>query len=110
MTSAWLGLPLSAWRLAIVSGVAIGVTYALSPLTVWFVLAAVAIVWWAARDLPAEERWWIRTMLIVAIGLRVLAVLALFLATDHGRVPFGTLFGDEEFHLRRFSFLPSFAP
>ena len=109
MTPARLGLPPPTCGLAILAGVVIGVTYALSPLTVWFALAAVAIVLWAARGLPADERRWIRTILVVAIGLRVLAVLALFVATDHGRVPFGTLFGDEEFFIKRSIWLRNLA-
>ena len=109
MTPAWHGLPPRAWRFAILAGAAIGITYALSPLTVWFAIAAVAIVRWAERGLPADERLWVRTMLVAAIALRVLAVLALFSATDHGRVPFGTFFGDEDFFIKRSIWLRNLA-
>jgi hypothetical protein len=88
-------------QLAVLAGVGVGIAYALSPLAVWFAVAAFFIARWAERGLPAEERRWVRMMLVTAIVLRVLAVVALFSITDHTTKPFGIFFGDEEFFIRR---------
>jgi hypothetical protein len=50
-----------------------------------------------------------KIILAVAIGVRVLAVVWLFLATDHTRVPFGSFFGDEEYFVRRSMWLRNVA-
>jgi len=97
----WLGLTAAAWRLAIVAGIAIGVVYALSPLTVWFSLAMTLLVRSAVSGLDEDERRRVQTILILAIGLRVLAVAGLFLTTNHTQVPFGSFFGDEEYFIKR---------
>ncbi len=59
------------------------------------------MVWAAGRGLDDNERRRIHVLLAVAIGVRVLAVVALFLTTDHSQVPFGSFFGDEEYFIRR---------
>ena len=82
-------------------GVLVGIIYTLSPLTVWFAVAAVMMVWAAGRGLDDDERRRIQILIAVAIGVRVLAVAGLFLATDHSQVPFGSFFGDEEYFIRR---------
>ena len=82
-------------------GVLIGIVYTLSPLAVWFALAVVMMVRAAGRGLGEDERRRIYILLAVAIGVRVLAVAALFLTTDHRQVPFGSFFGDEEYFIRR---------
>jgi hypothetical protein len=38
---------------------------------------------------------------LAAIAVRVAAIAALFLATDHASVPFGSFFGDEEYFIKR---------
>ena len=86
------------WTLAGAAVVAVGV---LSPLTVWFALAIVPIVVLTTRDLDADERRWVIGLTAIAVALRVAAVVALFLATDHSRVPFGTFFGDEDYFIKR---------
>jgi hypothetical protein len=101
VSGGWLGLSPRTWRLAVLAGVAVGVVYALSPLTVWFAVAAVGIVTWAERGVDADERRWLRTLLVVAIVLRVLAVAVLFERTNHAVTPFSTFFGDEEFFIKR---------
>src|SRR5712692_7433763 len=85
----------------IIAGLVIGAVYTLSPLTVWFTLGMVVLVGWAGRGLPDEERQWVRALVVVAIALRVIAVLWLFVTTAHARVPFGHFFGDEEYFIRR---------
>jgi len=97
----WLGLSARTWWLVVVAGVAAGVVYVLSPLSVWFVFAAVAIVSWAERGIEGEERRWLRLVLVTAIVLRVAAVLVLFTITNHSTTPFATFFGDEEFFIKR---------
>jgi hypothetical protein len=86
------------WTLAGAAIVAVGL---LSPLTVWFALAIVPIVVLTTRDLDADERRWVVGLTAIAVALRVAAVVALFLATDHSRVPFGTFFGDEDYFIKR---------
>jgi len=83
------------------AGVAIGVVYALSPLTVWFAVGIVPLVLLAARNLDPDERRFVTRLLIVAVALRVAVVAGLFALTDHSAVPFGSFFGDEEYFIRR---------
>jgi hypothetical protein len=83
------------------AGILVGVAYTLSPLTVLCLLAIALLIWLSGRGLEPEERHRLQMVLIVAIGVRVLAVAGLFLLTDHARVPFGSFFGDEEYFLRR---------
>jgi hypothetical protein len=78
---------------------AIGLT--LSPLTVIFAAGIVPLVMLGRRGLETDERRWFTTILVLAVVLRVAAVVLLFLATDHTRVEFGTLFGDEEYFIKR---------
>jgi hypothetical protein len=84
-----------------VAGVLVGIVYTLSPLTVWFTLAAVLIVALAGRGLDRTERRRIETVLIVSIVVRVASVVGLFLSTNHFQTPFGFFFGDEEYFIRR---------
>jgi hypothetical protein len=86
------------WTLA---GVVIVAVYVLSPLTVWFALAIVPVVALTTRGLNADERRWVVGLTVIAIALRIAAVVALFLATDHTQVPFGTFFGDEDYFIKR---------
>src|SRR5262249_49136318 len=89
------------WRVPLVVGVALGVVYVLSPLTVWFAGGMALVVRGAGHGTEGTERRWIPAVLLVAIVARVAAVAALFLVTDHARVPFGHFFGDEEYFVRR---------
>ena len=80
---------------------AIGIAWALSPLTVLFALAIVGIVRLGMRDLDGDERRWATTLVVLAIALRVLAIAALFLVTNHDQVAFGRFFADEEYYIKR---------
>jgi hypothetical protein len=91
------------------AGVLAGIAYTLSPLAVWFAVAASLMVWLGGRGLEPVERRRLQIILAVAIGVRVLAVAGLFLMTDHARVPFGSFFGDEEYFLRRSMWLRNVA-
>jgi len=85
VSAALSGLEGRSWAAATVVGVLVGAAYVLSPLTVLSVLAAAAIVMWAGRGLPGYERRWVHVLLITAIVLRILAVAALFVASESRR-------------------------
>jgi hypothetical protein len=87
--------------LAALTLAAIGVAWMLSPLTVLFSVAIVAIVRLGIRDLDGDERRWATTLIVVAIALRLLIIVVLFLATNHDQVPFGRFFADEEYFIKR---------
>ena len=103
------GGSVSFWMTATLFGVGIGLVYALSPLTVVFFAAMWGIFAWARKGLPHDERRWVTALLLVAVLARVLAVALLFLLTDHARVPFGSLFGDEEYFIKRSIWLSNVA-
>src|SRR5438093_9658252 len=92
-----------------VAGVLLGIVYTLSPLTVWFALAALLLVAFAGRGVDAAERRRIQAVLIVSILVRAASVLALFLVTNHVQTPFGFFFGDEEYFIRRSMWLRNVA-
>jgi hypothetical protein len=92
---------MSAWVRATLLGLAIGVVYALSPLTAWFGVAMWALHHYATSGFEADERRWLTAILAVAVVLRVAAVAGLFVTTNHGQTPFGFFVGDEEFYIRR---------
>ena len=87
--------------LVTVAGVAAGVWYVLSPLSVICLLATIALVRWAGDGLDAGERRWIVAVVVTAVAARVLVILGLYLVTNHQQVPFANLFGDEDYFLRR---------
>ncbi|PYR14999.1 MAG: hypothetical protein DMF94_33450 [Acidobacteria bacterium] len=83
------------------AGVGIGACYVLSPLSVLCMLAIIPLVRWAARGLEEKERRWVLAVLVSAAAARALVILGLFLVTNHSQVPFGHIFGDEEYFIRR---------
>jgi hypothetical protein len=82
-------------RTAIGAGVALGVLYSLSPLTVLSLCGMAAAAWVVAREMSPRERAWFGGVLTLALGLRLLAIAALFLLADP-RQPYASFFGDEE--------------
>jgi hypothetical protein len=80
---------------AAAGGVALGLAYTLSPLTVLMLPVLVSLGWWAGRRLPARERRWLHTILVIAASVRLAAIAGLFLSADEHQ-PFATFFGDEE--------------
>jgi len=82
-------------------GIGVGIVYALSPLTVWFVVAMWALHRYVVSGVDRDEARWLTTLLVIAVALRVAAVAWLFVHTNHAQTPFGVFFGDEEFYLRR---------
>lgn len=76
-------VPRAALACATIAGVTLGVAYAASPLTVWFVIVMSGVFLWAGRGLADRERRWVWGILTAAVALRVLAIAVLFLASDH---------------------------
>lgn len=92
------------WRLAwcaAAAGVAAGVAYTLSPLSLWLAVGAIAIVAVGGRGLPDRERGWLTAVLALAILSRVAVVVALCLVSPHDDQASGLLFGDEAYALAR---------
>ncbi len=88
-------------KLAIVLLTATAIALILSPLTVWFAIAIVAVVGLLVRGLEPSERRWVIAIVSIAVALRLVAIAGLFLTADHTRVPFASLFGDEDHFIRR---------
>ena len=81
----------------IACGLALGVAYTLSPLTV---LALSALAWAsiaAGRGLSERERRWYWSILTVGVLIRLIAIALLFYTADPAR-PFASFFGDEELY------------
>lgn len=97
------------WQLAVAIGVVLGVVYTLSPLSVWATAAFALLVWWIGEGLPDAERKRVRAVLVMAVLLRVVAIGGVWLMTDHSRVPFASFFGDEEYFIRRATWLRNVA-
>lgn len=95
MLETWFHVPRSLFLWTAAIAATIGVTYALSPLTVWCALLITLLLGWATRGLAGMERRWVVTLLVVAIVARVAAIAAIFLLADHDRQPFASIFGDE---------------
>ena len=79
---------------AVAGGVALGVAYTLSPLTVLCLAALFALTRWAGRDLTGRERQWFFALMTIAIVSRVVIVGGLFLSADSSK-PYAAFFGDE---------------
>ncbi|HJU44840.1 MAG TPA: hypothetical protein VJ691_18580 [Vicinamibacterales bacterium] len=82
------------WTWVIAAGVALGVVYTLSPLTVLCAAGLIAIMKGTARDLSGRERDWFYILFILAIVLRFAVIAALMLSADGSR-PYTAFFGDE---------------
>jgi hypothetical protein len=91
------------------AGVALGIAYTLSPLTVWFAVGVVLLARALSRGLDPAERRLVLTVFVIAVAVRVLILGGLFLSVDHAVTPFGSLFGDEEYFKRRSLWLRSTA-
>lgn len=64
------------------AGAGLGIAYAASPLSVWFVVVAIGLFAWAGRGLSPRERRWVWGLMTVAVALRLLAVIGLALTSD----------------------------
>ena len=99
----WLerGAQLAPTRLATIAGIAVGILYALSPMTIPFAIATAFLLRWAVQGIGGDERKCLLALLGGAIIVRVAAVAVLFISTNHAQVPFGSFFGDEEYFIKR---------
>ncbi|MBI3402923.1 MAG: hypothetical protein HY048_16025 [Acidobacteria bacterium] len=88
-------------RRAAIAGVALGLAYTWSPLTVVFILGIVPLCRWGVRGLGVRERRWVTSALVVAIVARVAAIAALLVATDPLRQQFRAYFPDAVFATER---------
>ncbi len=84
-----------AWGGATALGILAGVSHALSPFTTWFLILASLLVVWAGRGLVGRERAAVMTLIGAALAARALALTVFVLATDHSKVPYGLMIGDE---------------
>ena len=80
--------------LATAVAVLVGFLYTLSPLSVWCGVGVVGLFMWAGTGLPDRERRWLLSLLAVALGLRLLGVIGLFLLTDPDLRPVANFFFD----------------
>jgi hypothetical protein len=109
MNPARTAFSLPTWQIAVAAGVVLGIVYTLSPLSVWAAAAFGFLVWWIGDGLPQPERNRVRAILIAAIVTRIAAIGIVWLTTDHSRVPFASFFGDEEYFIRRATWLRNVA-
>jgi hypothetical protein len=65
-----------------VAGIALGVTYALSPVSVWIFIAIAGLLVWVGRSLTGRERRWVLGILTTGVVLRVLMIAVLFLGSE----------------------------
>ena len=82
------------------AGVALGLAYTLSPMTVICLPVLFFVARWAARGLSERERRWFVSLVAAAVLVRLMVIATLFLTADPGE-PFATLFGDEQFFKNR---------
>jgi len=89
------------WTVA--GGSAVGVLYALSPLTVCVIAAAVLVLPRFARGLPADERWWLTAIVAAAVVARLVVITAMFVRNVpyHDDVFVGATGGDEAYGMSR---------
>ena len=66
----------------LLAGGLLGVGYAASPLTVWFLGSVALLCVWGIRGLSVRERQWVLGLLLFAVAARLLLVALLFLTTD----------------------------
>ncbi len=89
-----LGIPRQLVLLATAVAVLMGFLYTLSPVSVWCGVGVVGLFMWAGTGLPDRERRWLLSLLAVALGLRLLVVIGLFLLTDPDQRPLVSFFFD----------------
>ena len=85
------------WWWPLAAGVALGVGYTLSPLTVLSLGALIWALYAAGRGLSGGEARWFWCVIVAAIALRLAAIAALFITADPTQ-PFASFFGDEELY------------
>src|SRR5687768_3560908 len=82
---------------ACAAGALLGLFYTLSPITIWFGGAMIALFAWAGRGLQARERAWVLGLLASALALRLLVLAVFFLVTWNVDGQTAVLIPDEGF-------------
>lgn len=95
--------------IACAAGTLLGVTYTLSPATVWFWVAMAGMFAWAGRGLSRREQIWVFGLLSVAVALRVLALIAIFFGTYREDGLFTAIIPDEAYIAQRSLWLRNIA-
>ncbi|HWI16574.1 MAG TPA: hypothetical protein VNT81_02415 [Vicinamibacterales bacterium] len=90
------------------AGVALGIAYTFSPLTIISLLIVVPVWRWASANVTGAERRWLLLVVLVAVALRAAAIAGLFLTADPD-IPYANFFGDEEFFKRKSTWLRNVA-
>ncbi len=88
--------PISATAWCGLIGVLAGSVFALSPMTVVFLASIPVLLHSSGRGLSSGERHWVVGVVAVAVLLRLMAVAAMFVVTDHEQASFFQMFGDEK--------------
>jgi hypothetical protein len=86
---------------ALTAGVLLGIVFTLSPLLVIALVGFALLLRWVRNTPDPSERRWLVALLVAAVAARFAVIAALFLSTNHETTPFGRLFGDEEYFIRR---------
>ena len=86
---------------AVAAGVALGVVFTLSPLTVLVTIAFALVLRRFGGTLPLDERWWFIRVFGLAMAMRLAVIAVLFLVSAHDAQGAGILFGDEAYALAR---------
>jgi hypothetical protein len=91
----------NSWLIGSIAAVVLALAFSLSPLTVIFGAAAIAMCWRTTARLDAGERIWVARMLTIGVGARFAFAAGLLLLTSPMREPFLTLFPDGAYTLNR---------
>src|SRR5689334_14132122 len=78
-----MGLPAGVLGGAVIAGTVLGLVYTLSPLSIWFVLAAALLMSLARRGLTDRERRWVTAVMVAALAARIGFVVVLLLRSPH---------------------------
>ena len=78
-----------------------GAVYAFSPLSAMFAVAMWLLLANTIRGIHGVERRWIVGILATGLGLRALALIAIYVTTDPSHEQIRTLFGDSHFSIQR---------
>ena len=89
--------------LSVVAGVALGLLWTASPLTIVTLTATVPVIVLAGRGLPAPERRLITGIVVAALAARALLIVGLLIAgiPAHTDLAVGSLGGDDAYYLSR---------
>ena len=86
---------------ALVTAAAVAAAYSLSPLTVIFAGVMVLLLRAAVRGVSGTERTWVFGSLGIALLIRLVALVAIYVTTNPLRENFQALFGDGRYSIER---------